>query len=1040
MSIDVTLTSYILNSWDGTYTPPDTSDLIVLSYASLDFTPSTSDSYKSTSGDVFKVYVAGTRIYRASDNVYASGSGFLESGDVASSSTATTLNGITATWASTADNVWTIDTTNQRVTLDVSNIAATALYGSSGKDVSFESGTTIIELKRAVQDLSTPAVDFSNASILTEQDLDNSAKNIFHVAQQAVISTDAAMLYDSGTDTYQSFQPGTTTSKRISGVATPTDTTDAANKAYSDASIVLAAGSVTAAAAEVVLAEEQVALATLWATKVDGAVSGSDFSAKAHASVEGANAPSEGSAKEWASSVDSTHSPTAGSAKEWALGGQGTSANTADGSEFAAKEYAQGQTATGGTAKQWALGGGAFVEGTVVTGSSYSAKKYATAAAAEVVLAADQVTLATDQKTLAIAQAEAAANSAAAVAAIFDNFDDTYLGTMADLVSADTGALTGASWNAGSSSIAFTGTTGTISIGQELTSTGSGYPVGANIIGSGVTTPLTISAPFTSAGSGTLNFVGSGVYGDWNVAKDGPELDNDGDTLATGMLYFNSSDNEMRIYDGTNWLAATSAGSSSLVVHKYSASGSEGPSTVIASASFTPDLSYTANNIIVFLNGVSLDSTDYTASTGTTITGLAALAASDELVIVAFKSFEVANVEGENIKSTGESDETKFLRVDGAGASWQTVDSLPDQDGKTDDLLTTNGTTTSWTNAPINLVKLAFAGQSSAPAAPSAGTLYYSSTTNMLFYWNGTAFIPVSDLASGGVITGYTSGSNYYRVHTFLISGTFLVSEEITADILMVGGGGGGSGSGNSYTGGGGGGGGGVYEITGSSAGILSVGAHAIVIGEGRGGGTGISGGGTTGDASTFVWDSSNTYSATGGGGAGSFGTVPLTTGASGGGAGNSAGGGTTGGTGTYKSDSGLPTGHLTYGNDGGNSVAYGSSSENGGGGGGGGSDGTDSSSVSVGGNGGTGRDNAWRTGSNLIYGAGGGGAGSTTAGYGGNNVTNNGAGNGGSRAAGANGLANQGGGGGGASTELSGGDRSGGTGGSGIVIIRYAI
>jgi hypothetical protein len=37
-----------------------------------------------------------------------------------------------------------------------------------------------------------------------------------------------------------------------------------------------------------------------WATKDDGAVSGSDYSAKAYASIEGANAPPEGSAKEWA--------------------------------------------------------------------------------------------------------------------------------------------------------------------------------------------------------------------------------------------------------------------------------------------------------------------------------------------------------------------------------------------------------------------------------------------------------------------------------------------------------------------------------------------------------------------------------------------------------------------------------------------------------------------------------------------------------------------------------------------------------------------
>jgi len=68
--------------------------------------------------------------------------------------------------------------------------------------------------------------------------------------------------------------------------------------------------------------------------------------------------------------------------------------------EYSAKEYAQGTAATGGTAKQWALGGGSHVEATAVTGSSYSAKKYATDSAA----------------------------SATAAAASYDSFDDRYLG------------------------------------------------------------------------------------------------------------------------------------------------------------------------------------------------------------------------------------------------------------------------------------------------------------------------------------------------------------------------------------------------------------------------------------------------------------------------------------------------------------------------------------------------------------------------------------------------------------------------------------
>ena len=228
MTTDVTLTSLVLNPWDGTFA---TGDKIALSYADLDFTPSASDPLKSTSGDVFKVYIGGVRIYRSSDQQYASGSGFLEDGDVSGQ----TLNGQSAAWTDTSDTVWTIETANQRILLDKSEVEATSLYGSSGLNISITSGV-IIELRRAVQDLKNTAVDFSNASILTEQDLDNSAKNVFHVAQQAVISTENAMLYDSGTDTYKATQPGTSTAKRISNVANPTSANDAANKTYVDGS------------------------------------------------------------------------------------------------------------------------------------------------------------------------------------------------------------------------------------------------------------------------------------------------------------------------------------------------------------------------------------------------------------------------------------------------------------------------------------------------------------------------------------------------------------------------------------------------------------------------------------------------------------------------------------------------------------------------------------------------------------------------------------------------------------------------------------
>jgi hypothetical protein len=136
-----------------------------------------------------------------------------------------------------------------------------------------------------------------------------------------------------------------------------------------------------------------------------------------------------------------------------------------------------------------------------------------------------------------------------------------------------------------------------------------------------------------------------------------PTLDNDGNALAAGALYFSTTQNVMKVYDGASWIVATSAGATSLLQFKYVATA--GQTTFSGAAAVGGTLTYTVNNIVVFLNGVALDSTDYTASTGTSVVLGSAAALNDELVIIAFKSFTVADtytkgeVDGFAVKLTG---------------------------------------------------------------------------------------------------------------------------------------------------------------------------------------------------------------------------------------------------------------------------------------------------------------------------------------------------------------------------------------------------
>lgn len=120
-----------------------------------------------------------------------------------------------------------------------------------------------------------------------------------------------------------------------------------------------------------------------------------------------------------------------------------------------------------------------------------------------------------------------------------------------------------------------------------------------------------------------------------------PTVDNDGNALVTGALYYNSSSQVMKVYDGANWIAATAAGTTSMLVYKYVATA--GQTTFSGAATVGGTMSYTSGNILVFVNGASLDSTDYTATNGTSVVLGSAASLNDEVVIVAFKSFTVAD-------------------------------------------------------------------------------------------------------------------------------------------------------------------------------------------------------------------------------------------------------------------------------------------------------------------------------------------------------------------------------------------------------------
>jgi hypothetical protein len=127
-----------------------------------------------------------------------------------------------------------------------------------------------------------------------------------------------------------------------------------------------------------------------------------------------------------------------------------------------------------------------------------------------------------------------------------------------------------------------------------------------------------------------------------------PSVDNDGNALLTGALYWNSVGNVMYVYTGSSWAAAGSAvnGTSERVVY----TATSGQTTF----SSTYDVGY----VDVYLNGSKLVAgSDFTANDGVTVVLATGATTGDVIDIVAYAAFELANV------YTQTQSDARFLRI-----------------------------------------------------------------------------------------------------------------------------------------------------------------------------------------------------------------------------------------------------------------------------------------------------------------------------------------------------------------------------------------
>ena len=276
---------------------------------------------------------------------------------------------------------------------------------------------------------------------------------------------------------------------------------------------------------------------------------------------------------------------------------------------------------------------------TATTKASEASTSASNASTSETNAAASATTASTQASTATTKASEAstsATNAAASASTATTKASEAATSETNAAASAST-ATTKASEAATS---ATTATTKATEAASSATAAASSATAAASSATAAASSETNAAASAASAATALDNF--DDRYLGSKTGASNPTVDNDGDALVAGALYFNATANEMRVYDGANWIAATSAGNVSLILYEYTATS--GQTTFSGSDDNSATLSYTVDNLQVVMNGVVLDPADFTATNGTSVVLDSAATLGDQINIYAFKSFTTADM------------------------------------------------------------------------------------------------------------------------------------------------------------------------------------------------------------------------------------------------------------------------------------------------------------------------------------------------------------------------------------------------------------
>lgn len=334
-------------------------------------------------------------------------------------------------------------------------------------------------------------------------------------------------------------------------------------------------------------------------------------------------ANSETAASGWASAASTSASNAAASEAAAALSETNAATSEANAATSESNAATSETNAAASASAAATSASNAATSETNAASSETAAGVSASAAATSATNAATSETNAATSETNAAASASAASTSASNAATSETNASTSETNAAASALAASTSETNAATSETNAATSALAAST---SESNALTSATNAATSETNAATSAfnAATSETNAAASASAAANSFDAFDDRYLGD--KASD-PAVDNDGDPLITGAIYFNTTNSQLRVFDGTNWIDAVSTSGpggvidvahggtdrNTLTLNHLLAGDGVNPVKLIAPGS---------NGQVLMSNGTEWSAQTFTAPAGTSINGV----------------------------------------------------------------------------------------------------------------------------------------------------------------------------------------------------------------------------------------------------------------------------------------------------------------------------------------------------------------------------------------------------------------------------------